>query len=62
MVRAVKAVRGKEMGLLKASKMFSVPRATLEDYVNNRGKDAGALVTVRMGRKPALPAQIRMNW
>jgi hypothetical protein len=57
-VRAVKAVRGKEMGLLKASKMFSVPRATLKDYVNNRGKDAEALVTMRMGRKPALPVQI----
>jgi hypothetical protein len=58
MVRAIKAVRGKEMGLLKASKMFSVPRATLKDYLNNRGKDAEALLTMRMGRKPALSAQI----
>jgi transposase len=57
MVRTVKAVRGKEMGLLKASKMFSVPRATLKNYVNNRGKDAEALVTMKMGRKSALSAQ-----
>jgi hypothetical protein len=56
MVRAVKDVRGKQMGLLKASIMFSVPQAALEDYVNNKGKDAEALVTMRMGRKPALPA------
>jgi hypothetical protein len=48
-VRAVKAIRGKEIGLLKASKMFSVPQAALEDYVNNKGKDAEAIVTMRMG-------------
>jgi hypothetical protein len=56
MVRAVKAVRDKEMGLLKASKMFNVPRATLKDYVNSRGKEVEHLVTMRMGRKPVLPA------
>jgi hypothetical protein len=58
MVRAVKAVRDKEMGLLKASKMFNVPRATLKDCVNSRGKEVEHLVTMRMGRKPVLPAQI----
>jgi hypothetical protein len=31
MARAVKAVRDKKMGLLKASKMFNVPRATLKE-------------------------------
>jgi hypothetical protein len=58
MVRAVKAVRDKEMGLLKASKMFNVPRETLKDYVKSRGKEVEHLVTMRMGRKPVLPAQI----
>jgi hypothetical protein len=57
MVRAANAATGKETGLLRASKMFGVPRATLKDYVNNSVKDAEALVTMRMGRKPALPAQ-----
>jgi hypothetical protein len=46
MVRAVNAVRDSEMGILKTSKKFSVPRATLEDYVNSRGKEAKALVAV----------------
>jgi hypothetical protein len=46
---AIKAVKGK--GLLKALKMFSVPRATLKDYMNNRCKEAEALVTMGMGRK-----------
>jgi hypothetical protein len=53
MVRAINAVRGKEMGLLRALKMFSVPRTTLKDYVN-RGKDTEAIVTMSMGRKSAL--------
>jgi hypothetical protein len=46
------------MGLLKASKMINVPRATLKDYVNSTGKEVEHLVTMRMGRKPVLPAQI----
>jgi hypothetical protein len=58
MVRAVKAVRDKEMGLLKASKMFTVPKASLKDYVNSRGEEVEHLVTMKMGRKPVLPAQI----
>jgi hypothetical protein len=58
MVRAVNAVRGKEMGLLRAWKVFGVPRTIQNDYVNNRDKDAEALVTMRTRRKPALPAQI----
>jgi hypothetical protein len=57
-VRAANATRGKKMGLLRSSERFGVPRANLKDYVNNRGKDAEALVTMRMRRKPALPAQI----
>jgi hypothetical protein len=47
------------MGVLKASIMFSVPTATLRDYVNSIGKDADAVVIVRMGRKSVLPIQIR---
>jgi hypothetical protein len=56
MVRAVKTVRDKD--LLKASKICNVPRATLKDCANRRGKEAKDLVTMRMGRKPALPVQI----
>jgi hypothetical protein len=33
MCRAVRTVRSGEMGYLKASKYFSVPRGTLERYV-----------------------------
>jgi hypothetical protein len=33
MVRTVKAVRDKKIGLLKASKVFNVPRATPKEIV-----------------------------
>jgi hypothetical protein len=36
MMNAVKRVRGKEMGLLKASKAHNVPRTTVTNYVNNK--------------------------
>lgn len=57
MIRAVNAVRSKQMGYLKASKHFGVPKGTLERYVK---KDANAevLVKVHMGRPPALPAYL----
>lgn len=57
MVRAVKADRNKQMGLLKASKIFIVPKATLKDYIKRRDKKAEDFVTKRMGRKPVLPVQ-----
>jgi hypothetical protein len=48
MMRAFTTLRDNEMGILKTSKKFSVPRAALKDYVNSRGKEAKALVAVRM--------------
>jgi hypothetical protein len=35
MCRAVRVVRNGEMGYLRASKYFSVPRGTLERYVKD---------------------------
>jgi hypothetical protein len=55
---AVKAVRDKEMGLLKASKIFDVPTAAPKYYAKSRCKEAEDVVTARMGRKPVLPVQI----
>jgi hypothetical protein len=33
MIKAIKAVRNKEMGYLAAVKLYNVPRSTLCDYV-----------------------------
>lgn len=55
MMKAVEAVRKKEMGYLKASKIFRVPRSTLENYVNHKSKDAETLCHTKLGRRPVLP-------
>ncbi|KAK9703811.1 CENP-B N-terminal DNA-binding domain [Popillia japonica] len=52
MMRAVKAVRNREMGYKNAAKYLEVPKGTLERYVKNFEKTAESLVNVRMGRKP----------
>ena len=58
MENAVKAVSNKEMGLLKASKFYSVPRSTLKDYVKNNGKNT---IDARIGRKPILPLELEKD-
>lgn len=51
---AAQAVRNKEMGFLKGSKLFNVPRSTLENYVNNNTKDPETILKTKIGRKCAL--------
>lgn len=45
MIRAVAVVKNHEMGFLKASKMFNVPKSTLENYVNHPTKTCEDLVS-----------------
>ncbi|CAH1995719.1 unnamed protein product [Acanthoscelides obtectus] len=54
MKRAILAVRGKEMGLLRASNHFGVPKSTLKDKVNSKVKVIDKLVGCKLGRKPIL--------
>lgn len=58
MMRAVKAVRNREMGYKNAAKYLEVPKGTLERYVKNFEKTTESLVNVRMGRKPTLPQHL----
>ncbi|XP_067120893.1 uncharacterized protein [Centruroides vittatus] len=60
MIRAVNAVRSNQMGYLKASKQFGVPKGTLERYVKNDAH-AEVLVKVRMGRHPVLPDHLEVE-
>lgn len=50
---AVQAVRYGEMGYLKASKQFDVPKRTLERYV--KSEENSSLTKLHMGRKTSLP-------
>ena len=54
-VKAVKAIKRKEMGLKEASKVFEVPRSTLNNKINSMETDLEKLTNTRLGRKPELP-------
>lgn len=54
MKNAVKAVRKKEMGSFKASRIFNVPQTTLERYVKMSDKEDGSASPNSIGRKPTL--------
>lgn len=58
MKQAVLAVKNKEIGLLKASKTFEVPRSTLKDYVKKPIEEIQTLLDVPLGRKPILSPQL----
>ncbi|KAG5894240.1 hypothetical protein JTB14_007867 [Gonioctena quinquepunctata] len=55
---AINADRSDEMGYLKASKLFAVPKTTSEDYVKQTNKSPEQLVAVSIGRKPLLPPEL----
>nr|CAH7767143.1 unnamed protein product [Callosobruchus chinensis] len=57
MVKAVKAVRNKEMGYLKASKFFNVPKGTVERY-SKSDKSPEELVKLSIGRKPVFSKEL----
>lgn len=59
MKSAITAVRNKEMGYKAASKTFSVPRATLKDYIKKgEGKSAEELIGKSIGRKPVFSREL----
>lgn len=61
MQEAVAAVRGKKMGLKKASKHFSVPKTTLRRYVHESHISLTDVVVKKLGRKPALPEALEIE-
>jgi hypothetical protein len=52
------AVRNKEMGLLRASKLFEVPKLTLKDKVKSKEQSIEKLVNIRNSRKSVLPEDL----
>nr|CAI5865211.1 unnamed protein product [Callosobruchus analis] len=57
MVKAVKAVRNKEMGYLEASTFFNVPKGTVERY-SKSDKSPEELVKLSIGRKPVFSKEL----
>ncbi|KAJ8968235.1 hypothetical protein NQ317_011351 [Molorchus minor] len=60
MKAAVQAMRNKEMGSFKASRVFGVPQTTLERYAKN-DTPADEIVRTKMGRSPILPEDLEQE-
>lgn len=57
MKNAIEAIKSNQMGYLKASKIFNVPKSTLELYVK-RGQPLEKQCTLQIRRKPVLTPEI----
>jgi len=57
MKAAIEAMRNKEMGSHRASRVFNVPQTTLERYVTDRQKTSSETVKTKLGRKQVLPCE-----
>jgi len=57
MEAAIEAIKNKEMGSCKASRVFNVPQTTLERYVKERKKSSSETVKTKLGRKQVLPCE-----
>ena len=53
----IEAIRNKEMGSCKASRVFNVPQTTLEHYVKDWKKSSSGTVKTKVGRKQVLPCE-----
>lgn len=61
MESAIKAVRDKKMGYLKAAKESAVPRATLYRLVNSEEQDVKKAASTTLGRKPVFSKQLEQE-
>jgi hypothetical protein len=57
MKASIEAIRNKEIGSYKASRVFNVPQTTLERYVKDRQKSTSETVKTKLGRKQVLPCE-----
>ena len=57
MKAAIEAIRNKEMGSYKASRVFNVPQTRLERYVKVRQKSSSETVETELGWKQVPPCE-----
>ena len=57
MNKAIEAIRNKEMGSYKASRVFNVPQTTLLRCVKDRQKSSSVTIKTKLGRKQVLPCE-----
>jgi hypothetical protein len=54
---ATEAIRNKDMGSYRASRVFNVPQTTLERYVKDRQENSSETVKTKLSRKQVLPCE-----
>jgi len=54
---ATEAMRNKEMGSYRASRIFNLPQTTLERCVKDRQKSSSEEITTKLGRKQVRPCE-----
>jgi len=59
MKAAIEAIRSKEMGSYKASRVFNVPQTRVEHYVKHWQKSSSETVNTKLGRKLVLPCEAK---
>jgi hypothetical protein len=57
MKAAIEAMRNKEMGSCKATRLLNLPQTALQRYVNDRKKSSSETIKTKLGRKQVLPCE-----
>jgi len=58
MKAAIGAMRNKEMGIYKASRVFTLPQTTLRHYVKDRQKRSSVTIKTKLGKKQVLACEV----
>jgi len=61
MKAATEAMRNREMGRYRASRVFNLPQTTTERYVKDRQRSSSEELKTKLGRKQVLPCEVEKD-
>jgi uncharacterized HAD superfamily protein len=61
MKAAIEAMRNKQMGSYKVSRVFNIPQTTLENYIKDREESSNEAIKTKLGGKQVLPYEAEKN-
>ena len=62
MKKAIEAIRNKEMGSCKASRIFNVLQTTLQRYVKDRHKSSSEAIKTKLGKSKFFLIKQKITW
>jgi hypothetical protein len=57
MKAAIEAMRNKQMGSYKASRVYNMPQTTLQHYIKDQEKSSNEAIKTKLSRKQVLPCE-----